>query len=90
MRSVGSSAARGFTAPIWRLGARRDGTILGLAPRKRGRKPARRNPLEKRVHQLEGEVARLEKELATAKTILEVQGRIAGLLGLSFGDDNNS
>ena len=73
----------------WRK-ARRDGTILGLAPRKRGRKPARRNPLEKRVHQLEGEVARLEKELATARTILEVQGKIAGLLGLSFGDEKNS
>ena len=73
----------------WRK-ARHDGTILGLAPQKRGRKPARRNPLEKRVHQLEGEVARLEKELATARTILEVQGKVAGLLGLSFGDGKNS
>ena len=73
----------------WRK-ARRDGTILGLAPKKRGRKPARRNPLQKRVNQLEAEVARLEKELATAKTILEVQGKVAGLLGLSFGDGKNS
>ena len=69
-RSKSESAA-------WRK-ARRDGTILGLAPKKRGRKPARRNPLEKRVHQLEGELARLEKELATAKTILEVQGKMQG------------
>ena len=73
----------------WRK-ARRDGTILGLTPRKRGRKPARPNPLEKRVHQLEGEVARLERELATARTILEVQGKVSGLLGLSFGDGKNS
>ena len=73
----------------WRK-ARRDGTILGLAPKKRGRKPARRNPLQKRVNRLEAEVARLEKELATAKTILEVQGKVAGLLGLSFGDGKNS
>ena len=55
--------------------ARHDETILGLAPKKTGRKPTRDNPLEKRVHQLKGEVALLEKELATAKTILEVQGK---------------
>ena len=73
----------------WRK-ARRDGTILGLAPKKRGRKPARRNPLQKCVDQLEAEVVRLEREPATAKTILEVQGKVAGLLGLSFGDGKNS
>lgn len=65
----------------WRK-TRHGGTILGLAPKKQGRKPARRNPLEKRVHQLEGEVARLEKAFATAKTILELQRTVAGLLGL--------
>ena len=47
-------------------------------------------PQEKRVHQTEAKVARLEKELAMAKTILEVQGKIAGLLGLTFGDEGNS
>ena len=61
----------------WRK-ARHDGIILGLAPKKRGRKPARRNPLEKRVRQLEGEVAQLEKELTMAKTILVVQGKLPG------------
>ena len=52
--------------------------------------PARRNPLRKRVDELEAEVARLEKQLATAETILEVQGKVAGLLGLSFDSGKNS
>ena len=55
-----------------------------------GRKPARRNSLQKRVDELEAEVARLEKQLATAETILEVQGKVAGLLGLSFDSGKNS
>ncbi len=73
----------------WRK-ARREGSLKGLTPRKRGRKPARRNPLQKRVDELEAEVARLEKQLATAETILEVQGKVAGLLGLSFEGGKNS
>ncbi|MDE0082100.1 MAG: hypothetical protein OXT72_05575 [Gammaproteobacteria bacterium] len=43
-----------------------------MAPNRRGRNRARRNPLEKRVCQLEAEVTRLKQELATPKTILEV------------------
>ena len=39
-----------------------------------------------KVRQLEAKVARLEKELATAHTILEVQGKVAGLLGFSLND----
>ena len=73
----------------WRK-ARHEGSLRGLAPRKRGRKPARRNSLQKRVDELEAEVARLEKQLATAETILEVQGKVAGLLGLSFEGGKNS
>ena len=33
---------------------------------------------------LEAKVARLEKELHTAHTILDVQGKVAGLLGFSL------
>ena len=73
----------------WRK-ARHEGSLRGLTPRKRGRKPARRNPLQKRVDELEAEVARLEKQLTTAETILEVQGKVAGLLGLSFEGGKNS
>ena len=73
----------------WRK-ARREGSLKGLTPKRRGRKPARRNSLQKRVDELEAEVARLEKQLATAETILEVQGKVAGLLGLSFDRGKNS
>ena len=33
---------------------------------------------------LEAKVARLEHELPTAHTILDVQGKVAGLLGLNL------
>lgn len=69
----------------WRK-ARRDGSLRGLTPKKRGAKPAESNPLSPKVRQLEAKVARLEKELATAHTILEVQGKVAGLLGFSLKD----
>ena len=67
----------------WRR-ARREGSLQGLTPSKRGRKPAERNPLSAKVHKLEAKVARLEKELHTAHTILDVQGKVAGLLGFSL------
>ena len=67
----------------WRR-ARREGSLQGLTPSKRGRKPAERNPLSAKVLELEAKVARLEKELHTAHTILDVQGKVAGLLGFSL------
>ena len=87
-RSAACCIARGCTARIcrtWRK-ARRRGALQGLAPRKRGPKPAPSHPLGAQVRRLEAQVARLEKELATAPTILEVQGNVAGLLGFSLRD----
>ncbi len=69
----------------WRK-ARRQGTLAGLSPKKRGAKPAAGNPLDAKVRALEAKVARLEKELQTAHTILDVQGKVAGLLGFSLKD----
>ena len=69
----------------WRK-ARRSGSLQGLTPKKRGAKPAEHNPLSPKVRQLEAKVARLEKELATAHTILDVQSKISGLLGLNLND----
>ena len=69
----------------WRK-ARRSGSLQGLTPKKRGAKPVGSNPLNAKVRQLEAKVARLEKELATAHTILDVQGKVAGLLGFSLTD----
>ena len=69
----------------WRK-TRRQGSLRGLTPNKRGAKPAEHNPLSAKVRELEAKVglARLEKELHTAHTILDVQGKVAGLLGLNL------
>jgi len=72
----------------WRK-ARREGSLAGLSPKKRGAKPAPGNPLDGKVRALEAKVARLEKELRTAHTILDVQGKVAGLLGFSLNDAKN-
>ena len=69
----------------WRK-ARRDGALRGLSSKKRGAKPKATNPLEPRVRELEAKIARLEKELHKAHTILDVQGKVAGLLGFSLED----
>ena len=70
---------------VWRK-ARRDGALRGLSSKKRGAKPKATNPLEPRVRELEAKIARLEKELHKAHTILDVQGKVAGLLGFSLED----
>ena len=72
----------------WRK-ASRSGSLKGLS-KKRGRKAIERNPLQGKVHKLERDVARLEKELHKARLIIDVQGKVAGLLGLSLEDGTNS
>ena len=69
----------------WRK-ARRDGALRGLSSKKRGAKPKANNPLAPRVRELEAKIARLEKELHKAHTILDVQGKVAGLLEFSLKD----
>ena len=71
----------------WRKAAR-SGSLKALS-KKRGRKPER-NPLEEKVRRLEREKERLEKELHKAHLIIDVQGKVAGLLGLSLEDGKNS
>ena len=71
----------------WRKAAH-TGSLKALS-KKRGRKPER-NPLEEKVRKLERENARLEKKLEKAHLIIDVQGKVAGLLGLSLEDGTNS
>ena len=73
----------------WRK-ARRKGSLAALASKKRGARPKARNPLEPKLRQLEAKVARLEKELEKAHTILEVQEKVAGLLGFSLESGKDS
>ena len=65
-------------------GERCSASLRELAAKKRGAKPAERNPLDAKLRALEAQVARLEHELHTAHTILDVQGKVAGLLGLNL------
>ena len=67
----------------WRR-ARDHGLLDALAPKRRGPKPDPDAALKKRNAQLERENARLRKKLETAETILEVQGNVSRLLGLTM------
>ncbi len=73
----------------WRK-ARREGALSGLAPKQRGAKATRRNPLQPKVRALETQVARLQGELRKARIIVEVQGKVAGLLGINLENGNDS
>ena len=73
----------------WRR-SRREGTLAALAPRKRGRKPKPRNPLDHKVARLEREKAALEEELRKARIIIDVQKKVAGLLGGIPDDEETS
>lgn len=73
----------------WRK-ARREGSLAALSPKKRGAKPKTRNPLAPKVRQLEAKLKRVEAELEKAYTILHVQEKVAGLLGLKLDSGKSS
>ena len=72
----------------WRKAAR-EGSLRELA-RKRGPKPSGGKREEKKVRKLERENVRLREELRKAHIVIEVQGKVSGLLGLSLGDGKRS
>ena len=72
----------------WRKAAR-EGSLRGLA-KKRGPRPSGSRREAKKVRKLERENARLREELRKARIIIDVQGKVAGLLGVSPGDGKRS
>ena len=68
----------------WRR-ERSQGTQEALAPRKRGRK-SQRNPLEEENQKLRRQNARLTEDLRKANIIIEVQKKVAALLGNPIPD----
>jgi transposase-like protein len=66
----------------WRR-QRDEGALVGLAPKKRGRKSRPKNPLTARVAELEQENRRLRDKLQRAETIIEVQKKLSAVLGLT-------
>jgi transposase len=67
----------------WRQ-ARDQGALDALTPKRRGPKPDPDRALARRNAQLERENARLNKRLEVAETIIEVQGNVSRLLGLTM------
>ena len=72
----------------WRKAAR-EGSLRELA-KKRGPRPSGGKREARKVRKLERENARLREELRKAHIVIEVQGKVAGLLGLSLGDGKSS
>jgi transposase len=64
----------------WRR-QREEGTLAGLAPRKRGRKAQERNPLAVEVARLQGENRKLLARAERAERLVELQKKVAELLG---------
>jgi len=64
----------------WRR-QRDEGALTALAPRKRGRKTAAKNPLAAEVARLEREVKRLTARAERAERLVELQKKVAELFG---------
>jgi transposase len=77
----------------WRR-ERERGELEGLAAKKRGRKARPDKDLVEENQRMAREIARLEKRLAQAETIIEVQKKVATLLGIPLksraDDESNS
>ena len=65
----------------WRA-ARDRGELAGLAPKKRGPKAAPPDPREKRIAEQEREITRLTKRAERAEALVEIQKKVAALLGV--------
>ncbi len=63
---------------LWRR-QRETRALAGMRARKRGPKPKEVDP---RVKQLERENVRLQRRLKQAETIIEIQKKVAGMLGI--------
>jgi transposase len=61
------------------------GELAGLAPKKRGRK-SHKNPLADELAKLQRENARLQRELHKANTVIDVQKKVAALLGETLAE----
>ena len=60
-----------------------EGTLVSLSPKKRGPE-ARKNPLAPEVARLQRENERLQRKLKQAETIIDVQKKVSGLLGIDL------
>lgn len=73
----------------WRR-ARAAGELDALAPKKRGRKPVERNPLEQEVVELKRALAKAESRAKRAEALVELQKKVAELLGNPFPKEDET
>lgn len=67
----------------WRL-QRARGELQGLAPKRRGPKPAAKSPLAARLRELEVENAKLRRRAEQAEALVEVQKKLSELWGVTL------
>jgi len=72
----------------WRR-QRAEGALQGLGPKKRGRKPKRKDPMALEVERLRCENQRLSERLRQAETIIEVQKKVSEMLGVPPTSQND-
>jgi len=72
----------------WRQAQER-GELAGLAPKKRGRKAMPLDPSGKKIIELERQVARLTARAERAEALVEVQKKVALLLGTPFDSEKS-
>jgi len=70
----------------WRR-LRAAGAFEGLSPVKRGPKPMAPNPLSAEHAQLKRDHKRLQQRLERAEAVIEIQKKVALLIGLPIEDD---
>ena len=70
----------------WRA-ARRNGELAGLAPRPRGPKAKPVDPRDRKLAEQSREIARLQARLERAEGLIELQKKVAQLLGTPLGSD---
>ena len=70
----------------WRV-ARRNGELAGLTPRPRGPKAKPVDPRDKKLVEQARVIARLEARLERAEGLIELQKKVAQLLGTPLAND---
>jgi transposase len=68
---------------------REQGQLEALSPKNRGRKPSVDEALAKELAELKRDNQRLENRLQQAETIIEVQKKLSGLLGLTLNENES-